>query len=173
MSERSENCQACNRRDFLGMALGGLATVGAVASLVAMKATWDPLPSVVSAGFTTVDLSSMADGEYRQVEFRGSPVYIIKKTEQMKKDEKRDVAIGNANYSLGVQICTHLGCIPAYNSSDAKFHCACHGGQFDASGNNIFGPPPKPMTIPPFKIDGEKLVLGEEGPEYKALMGMA
>jgi ubiquinol-cytochrome c reductase iron-sulfur subunit len=25
------------------------------------------------------------------------------------------------------------------------------------------------MDIPPFKIDGEKLVLGEEGPEYKKL----
>ncbi|MCW1549943.1 ubiquinol-cytochrome c reductase iron-sulfur subunit, partial [Campylobacter jejuni] len=27
--------------------------------------------------------------------------------------------------------------------------------------------PPKPLEIPPFKIDGTKLVLGEEGPEYK------
>jgi ubiquinol-cytochrome c reductase iron-sulfur subunit len=35
---------------------------------------------------------------------------------------------------------------------------------------NVFGPPPRPLDIPPFKIDGTKLVLGEEGPEYKKLV---
>lgn len=162
-----------SRRDFLGMALGAVAAVGGVASLVAMKKTWDPLPSVVAAGFTTVDLSGMQDGEYRQVEFRGKPVYVIKKTAEMKKDEKRDVRVGNADYSLGIQICTHLGCIPQYRASEGKFLCACHGGQFDACGNNIFGPPQRPMDIPPFKIDGNKLVLGEAGEEYKALIANA
>ena len=53
-----------NRRDFLGMTLGAVAVVGDGASLVAMKSSWDPLPSVVSAGFTTIDLSSMQEGEY-------------------------------------------------------------------------------------------------------------
>ena len=162
-----------NRRDFLGMTLGGVAAIGVGASLVAMKSSWDPLPSVVSAGFTTVDLSSMHDGEYRQVESRGTPVYVIKKTAEMKKCEDRDVVVGNADYSLGIQICTHLGCIPSYDSNTTEFHCACHGGRFDACGKNVFGPPPTPMAIPPFKIDGAKLVLGEEGPEYLKLVGKA
>ena len=162
-----------NRRDFIGMALGGIAAVGVGASLVAMKSTWDPLPSVVSAGFTTVDLSVMQEGEYRQVEYRGTPVYIIKKTSSMKKCKDRDVVVGNADYSVGIQICTHLGCIPSYNPQMVEFHCACHGGRFDVCGKNIFGPPPAPMTIPPFKIEGDKLVLGEEGPEYLKLMGKA
>ena len=162
-----------NRRDFLGMTLGGVAAIGVGASLVAMKSSWDPLPSVVSAGFTTVDLSSMQDGEYRQVEYRGTPVYVIKKTAEMKKCEDRDIVVGNADYSLGIQICTHLGCIPSYDSNTTEFHCACHGGRFDACGKNVFGPPPTPMAIPPFKIDGAKLVLGEEGPEYLKLVGKA
>lgn len=38
---------------------------------------------------------------------------------------------------------------------------------------NVFGPPPKPLEIPPFKIDGTKLVLGEEGPEYKKMIAEA
>ena len=83
------------------------------------------------------------------------------------------VVVGNADYSLGIQICTHLGCIPSYDSNTTEFHCACHGGRFDACGRNIFGPPPTPMAIPPFKIDGDKLVLGEEGPEYLKLVGKA
>ena len=88
-----------NRRDFLGMTLGAVAVVGVGASLVAMKSSWDPLPSVVSAGFITIDLSSMQEGEYRQVEYRGTPVYVIKKTGEMKKCEERDVVVGNADYS--------------------------------------------------------------------------
>ncbi|GMT38975.1 hypothetical protein NHP20013_10720 [Helicobacter bizzozeronii] len=59
-----------DRRDFLGMALAGVAGVGALASLVAMKKTWDPLPSVVSAGFTTVDVSGMKEGEFSRVAWR-------------------------------------------------------------------------------------------------------
>ncbi|MBR2156750.1 MAG: Rieske 2Fe-2S domain-containing protein, partial [Campylobacter sp.] len=69
-----------------------------------------------------------------------------------------------------IGLCTHLGCIPSYNPSKQLFVCACHGGQFNASGENVFGPPPRPLDIPPFKIEGTKIVLGEEGPEYKALM---
>lgn len=78
-----------NRRDFLGMTLGAVAAVGVGASLVAMKSSWDPLPSVVSAGFTTVDLSSMQEGEYRQVEYRGTPVYVIKNHSNAKMRTKR------------------------------------------------------------------------------------
>lgn len=158
-----------NRRDFLGMALGGVAAVGVGASLFAMKSTWDPLPSVVTGGFTTVDLSPMTEGEVRTVEWRGKPVYILKKTAAMKKCANRDVVVGNVDYSVGIQICTHLGCIPAYQADKMIFKCACHGGEFNACGENTFGPPPRPMDMPPFKIDGNKLVLGEEGPEYQKL----
>lgn len=88
----------------------------------------------------------------------------------MKKNENRDVVVGNADYTVIIGLCTHLGCIPSWAPSTMQFKCACHGGEFDASGVNTFGPPPRPMDIPPFKIEGTKLVLGEEGPEYKKLV---
>lgn len=158
------------RRDFLGMALGGVAAVGAVASLYAVKRTWDPLPSVVSAGFTTVDLSGLQEGHLSTVEWRGKPVYILKKQSGSQKVEGRDFEINGALYTVGIQICTHLGCIPGFDEKSQGFLCACHGGRFDASGVNQPGtPPPRPMEIPPFKIDGMKMVLGEEGAEYQAL----
>ncbi|MDD2383840.1 MAG: twin-arginine translocation signal domain-containing protein, partial [Sulfurospirillaceae bacterium] len=53
------------RRDFIGLALGSITAVGGVLALGAMKKTWDPLPSVQSAGFVTVDLSPIGDGEMR------------------------------------------------------------------------------------------------------------
>lgn len=158
------------RRDFLGMAFGGFAALGIGASLIAMKRAWDPLPSVVSAGFTTVDLSPMTDGELRLVEWRGKPVFILKKTPDMEKNGNRDVFVSSSPYTVVIGICTHLGCIPSWVEGDKRFKCACHGGEFDASGVNVFGPPPRPLDIPPFKIDGTKLVLGEEGEEYKKMM---
>jgi len=158
-----------NRRDFIGMALGGVTAVGGVIALGAMKKTWDPLPSVQSAGFITVDLSPMQEGELKTLQWRGKPIFILKKTAEMQKNENRDVVAGNKNYTVIIGLCTHLGCIPTWVPSKKEFLCACHGGVFDASGVNTFGPPPRPMDIPPFKIDGEKLVLGEEGPEYKKL----
>ncbi|WP_024954225.1 ubiquinol-cytochrome c reductase iron-sulfur subunit [Sulfurospirillum arcachonense] len=162
-----------SRRDFLGMAFGGVAAVGGAFSLVAMKKTWDPLPSVKAAGFTTVDLSPLEAGELRTITWRGKPIFLLKKTDEMKKEESRDVVVGDANYTVVIGLCTHLGCIPNWYPATKQFKCACHGGEFDASGVNTFGPPPRPLDIPPFKIDGTKLVLGEEGPEYKKLVPKA
>jgi len=158
------------RRDFLGMALGGVAAVGLGASLFAMKRSWDPLPSVVAAGFTTIDVSGIEKGELKSFEWRGKPIYVIRKSESMKTCKNREVLVAGSEYYVGIQICTHLGCIPTYHSKEEVFKCACHGGEFDACGNNIFGPPPRPFDIPPFKIEGTKLVLGEEGPEYQKLI---
>ncbi len=47
-----------SRRGFMGKAFGAFAGLGAVASLVAMKKSWDPLPSVKAAGFTALDMSA-------------------------------------------------------------------------------------------------------------------
>ncbi|GLH58588.1 Rieske 2Fe-2S domain-containing protein [Helicobacter ailurogastricus] len=163
-----------NRRDFLSMALAGVAGAGALAGLVAMKKTWDPLPSVVSAGFTTVDVSNMKDGEFSSVAWRGKPVYIIKKKAGMGFDAKRDFKINDGVFTVGVQICTHLGCIPNFESIDKGFLCPCHGGRFTSDGVNIAGtPPPRPFEIPPFKLEGSKITFGAVGQEYQAMMKQA
>lgn len=163
------------RRDFLGMALGGVAGVGAIAALVAMKKTWDPLPSVVSAGFTTVDVKDMKEGEIRDTKWRGKPVYILKKKSDDKIIESRDFKLGDAYYCVGIKVCTHLGCIPLWKENEGHFHCPCHGGQFTPDGINIAGtPPPRPFDIPPFATKGDStLVLGEVGEEYKAMLAVA
>lgn len=162
------------RRDFLGLTLGGVAAVGGIASLIAMKKTWDPLPSVVSAGFTTVDLGSLQEGEFTQVEWRGKPVFIIRKSSGDGFDDRRDFKIGDNIYTLGLQVCTHLGCIPLYKPSEKEFLCPCHGGKFTIDGINVEGtPPPRPFDIPPFKVEGMTLTLGEAGEEYNKMTALA
>ena len=158
-----------SRRDFMGMALGGFTAVGGIAALYAMKRSWDPLPSVKAAGFTTVDVSGAQENVLNVEKWRGKPIFVLKKSKDMKADD-RDVIVGSDRFLIAIGLCTHLGCIPAYLPDDHKFLCACHGGEFDASGHEIFGPPPSPLEIPPFKVDGTKIVLGEEGPEYKKML---
>lgn len=160
---------AQTRRDFIGMALGGVSAVGGVFALGAMKKSWDPLPSVQSAGFVTIDISSINEAEMRTFQWRGKPIFILRKSADMAKNSARDIVVGEKTFTLVIGLCTHLGCIPSFDAKSKNFLCACHGGVFDASGINTFGPPPRPLDIPPFNIVGESLVLGEEGVAYKKL----
>ena len=44
-------------------------------------------------------------------------------------------------------VCTHLGCTVQFNKEVGRITCACHGGQYDFhTGENIAGPPPRPLT---------------------------
>ncbi len=161
-----------SRRDFLLYAIGGWAAVGAGATLYAMYKTWEPLPEVKAAGVVEFDLSLVKPGEIRVIEWRRKPVFILRRTPEMKAGcPKRTVRTSLGDFTIVIGICTHLGCIPNWESDKNIWHCPCHGGEYDACGRNIFGPPPRPLEIPPFKLNGNIIVLGEEGPEYKAMIG--
>lgn len=160
-----------SRRGFMGKAFGAVAGVGAVASLYAMKRSWDPLPSVKAAGFTKVDLAGAEVNKLIVEKWRGKPIFILKKSADMvaaqnEEQTARDVMVGGEHFLIAIGLCTHLGCIPAYREDKQDFKCACHGGEFDTSGIDKLLPPPSPLVIPPFKVDGTTVVLGEEGPEY-------
>jgi ubiquinol-cytochrome c reductase iron-sulfur subunit len=163
-----------SRRGFMGKAFGAVAAVGAVGSLVAMKKSWDPLPSVKAAGFTTLDMTIYKDNELITEKWRGKPIFVLKMTKDMMskasdKEKSRLIQVGDSHFMVCLGLCTHLGCIPGYDPDAKSFLCACHGGMYDFSGDVTKAPPPRGLDIPPFKIDGTKLVLGEQGPEYKKM----
>lgn len=160
-----------SRRDFLLYAIGGWAAVGAGATLYAMYKTWEPLPEVKAAGIVEFDLSTLKEGEIRVVEWRRKPVFILRRKKNIQVNcPKRTIRTDIGDFTVVIGICTHLGCIPNWEPENNVWHCPCHGGKYNACGENIFGPPPRPLDIPPFKLEGTKIVLGEEGPEYKALI---
>lgn len=155
-----------NRRDFLGYSFAAVAAVGGAASLVGMKQAWDPLPSVLAGGFTEIDLTPLKAGTPETFTWRGKPIFVLKKSADM-ESANRDLVVGADRFTVAIGLCTHLGCIPAWKKDTWK--CACHGGEFNASGKETFGPPPRPLDLPPFSVKGNSIVLGEEGPEYKAI----
>jgi len=56
-------------------------------------------------------------------------------------------------------VCTHLGCIVAFNASENIFQCPCHGGEYDQDGKVIAGPPPQPLARIAIKVEEDKIVL--------------
>ena len=56
-------------------------------------------------------------------------------------------------------VCTHLECIVQYRPDTKQIWCACHNGQYNLSGMNIGGPPPRPLEE--FKVNtrGDDIVV--------------
>jgi len=70
----------------------------------------------------------------------------------------------NDNVFLALKgVCTHMECNITYKPELKKFYCPCHKGWFDADGKNIQGPPPKPLEIFDFTVEGDKLIVARKG----------
>ena len=56
-------------------------------------------------------------------------------------------------------VCTHLECIVQYRTETKQIWCACHNGQYNLSGKNVGGPPPRPLEE--FKVNtrGDEVVV--------------
>ncbi|MGN6411692.1 MAG: ubiquinol-cytochrome c reductase iron-sulfur subunit [Nitrobacter sp.] len=166
-----------SRRDFLFVATGAVAAVGAAAVAWPLVAQLNPDASTVAAGAPIeVDLSPIADGQDIKVFWRGKPIYIMHRTaKQIKEAQSVNVSSlpdpqpdsarvkeGHDQWLVVVGICTHLGCIPiAHEGSYDGFFCPCHGSQYDSSGRIRQGPAPLNLAIPPYAfVSDSKIKIG-------------
>lgn len=165
------------RRDFLYVATGSVAAVGAAAVAVPLIAQMNPDASTVAAGAPIeVDLSPIAEGQDIKVFWRGKPIYISHRTKKQ-IDDARAVATsslpdpqsdqarvkeGHDQWLVVIGICTHLGCIPiAHEGSYNGFFCPCHGSVYDTSGRIRSGPAPTNLPVPPYTfVSDTKIKIG-------------
>ncbi len=118
---------------------GGAASIGAALPFVASML---PSERAKAAGAPVeVDISSIAPGEMKVFEWRGKPVWVIRRTQEMlaslkavtgkltdpaSKDSQQPEYAKNEFRSLKPDVvvmegvCTHLGCSPQMKPADAK-----------------------------------------------------
>jgi ubiquinol-cytochrome c reductase iron-sulfur subunit len=173
------------RRDFLYIATGAWAAVGAVGVAVPLISQMNPDASTIAAGAPVeVDLSPIAEGQVIKVFWRGKPIFIDHRTkkeiEEARKvdvarlpdpepDEKR-VKQGRDQWLVLIGICTHLGCIPLAHQGDYDgWFCPCHGSQYDSAGRIRQGPAPLNLLLPPYEfVSDAKIRIGAETKKGKA-----
>lgn len=57
-------------------------------------------------------------------------------------------------------VCTHLGCLVAWNQAADEMICPCHGSRYDASGQVMQGPAPLPLKRYDVRVSGDTVVVG-------------
>jgi len=55
--------------------------------------------------------------------------------------------------------CTHLGCTVPWNKTEKQFHCPCHSSLYNAKGEVIGGPAPRPLDLYPIEVVDGKIVV--------------
>jgi ubiquinol-cytochrome c reductase iron-sulfur subunit len=125
-----------SKRRFLTAAATVVGGVGAVYAAVPFVASWMPSERAKAAGAPVeADISKLEDGQMIRIQWRGKPVWLVKRTNEMLAalptldDRLRDpnsaepqqpVYCQNASRSIkpevlvAVGICTHLGCSPLF-----------------------------------------------------------
>jgi ubiquinol-cytochrome c reductase iron-sulfur subunit len=173
----SSSAHPATRRDFLYVATGSVAAVGAAAVAWPLISQMNPDASTIAAGAPIeVDLSPIAEGQDIKVFWRGKPIYIMHRTKKQ-IEEARSVNVaslpdpqtdqsrvkeGHDQWLVVIGICTHLGCIPiAHEGSYDGFFCPCHGSVYDTSGRIRQGPAPLNLYVPPYAfISDTKIKIG-------------
>lgn len=167
------------RRDFLMVAAGSFAAVGAAGALWPLVDQMNPDASAKALASIEVDLSPIKEGQAVTVMWRGKPVFIRKRTaEEIKQavsadtTDMRDPQVDGdrakkPEWLVLIGICTHLGCIPRGQSTGdvhgdfGGWFCPCHGSHYDTSGRIRKGPAPTNLEVPPYAfISDTKIKIG-------------
>lgn len=165
------------RRRFLTATTAVVGGLGAVAVAVPFIKSWNPSAKAKRlASPVEVEISKLEEGQMVRVEWRGKPVWVVRRSqavveglkshENQLRDPNSD-ELQQPNYAqnpyrsikpeyfIAVGICTHLGCSPTYlpdsfseqvQGVKSGFFCPCHGSKFDMAGR-VFQAVPAPLNL--------------------------
>ena len=163
------------RRDFLYIATGAAAGVGAVLTAWPFIDQMNPTPSALAMGSIEVDLTTVQPGQQVVLTYRSRPLFVRRRTpkeiaearavplsalpdplarnqnlpdDAPATDANREI---KAEYLILVGVCTHLGCTPTVLEGDyGGWLCHCHGSQYDTAGRIRKGPAPQNLLVPTY-----------------------
>jgi ubiquinol-cytochrome c reductase iron-sulfur subunit len=170
------------RRDFIYVATGAVAAVGAGLAAWPFIDQMNPSSAVLALASIEVDISSVQLGQQVVFKYRGHPLFVRRRTPAEIAQSKAvalsdliDPIARNANlpdsaqatdadrtikpeYLVVVGVCTHLGCTPTVSTPQdpqgeyGGWLCHCHGSQYDVAGRVRHGPAPQNLAVPPYSF---------------------
>ena len=189
-----------DRRKFLTGVTTGMGAAGVAAASVPFITSMTPSAKARAAGAPIqIDIGDLEPGRLLKVEWRGKPVWVIKRTPEMlatldsvsdeladpesareqqpqyAKNETRSI---NPDLLVLVGLCTHLGCSPIEKLTPGEldsewqggFFCPCHGSKFDLAGRVYKGvPAPSNLEVPPHRYISETRIEIGVDPQEKEL----
>ena len=150
----TESKKSLNRRNFLANLTKVMGGVGGIFAVIPFLSTMLPSEKAKSAGAPIeIDVSGLKPGAFKVVEWRGKPVWVVRRTAEMINNTQEDNDILtdpksleehqpkytqnkfrslNPEYLVLLGVCTHLGCSPLYkpNSKTAELGLDWKGGFF-------------------------------------------
>jgi Rieske Fe-S protein len=129
------------RRRFLNWLLGTAAGT-LLASVIYPILRYVSPPRIPEASTAQVEAGPVNDPEllekgFKIIRFGAEPVIVVR--------------VADADIRAFSATCTHLECIVGYKKDRERIWCNCHNGQYDLTGRNVAGPPPRPLTS--YKVD--------------------
>lgn len=165
------------KRKFLITSASVVSAAGAAVAASPFVGSMLPSERAKAAGAPVkVDIGDIPQGSIKTVKWRGKPVWIIHRSDEMTADlakhndqltdpnskvaqqptycQNEDRSI-KPNIGVVVGLCTHLGCSPTAKmnaggdmgeSWSGGFFCPCHGSKFDLAGR-VFKGSPAPTNL--------------------------
>ena len=175
-----------NRRDFLYVATGMTAAIGAAFASWPFIDQMRPDASTLAISTIDIDISAIDHGMSVTAQWRGRPIFVRNRTSAEIEaslatpvDALKDPLARNANLNddapatdagrsagegrdgliIMIGVCTHLGCIPLGQAGDfGGWFCPCHGSHYDTAGRIRTGPAPENLAIPRFDFISDAVV---------------
>lgn len=145
---RAEARQRARRRRYLLAATRWTGCVGLLAAAYPFVASLEPSArDRARGGPVTGDLSRLQPGELRTIEWRGKPVWLMRRSDEMVRAlravdpaladplSKRSIQPASClnatrsqrpEFFVAIGVCTHLGCTPGLRFDDAALNAELH-----------------------------------------------
>lgn len=139
--------QLTSRRRFLDYLLGtsAVATLGAIVYPIIRFMAPPQIVEALQNSVVAAKLSELPPNSAKIFKFGSKPGLVVR------------TAAGELKAFSAV--CTHLDCIVQYRTDTKQIWCACHNGQYNLNGENIGGPPPRPLEEYQVNKRGDDIVV--------------
>lgn len=151
----AEPVSGITRREFLYYIWG--ASISLYLAQMGGLIIWFAIPRIKEGtfgGIIRVEAASLPEKNGEPFNNAAGRFWLVNLDTTIDQGEERMHSASDENNDIvGVQalykVCTHLGCIYAWNAATNRFECPCHGSKYRLDGRRIQDPAPRNLDLFP------------------------